>query len=111
MNRDLFPVLEPPSGGLQRLQARMERPRRAWAGWLAVPAIAAAAVLAVVALGPTAAPLDGDLPARAAAGPAAAGRDGTAVAALPTASAGIALYLVSGAASATQPSPTQSPGR
>ncbi len=96
MSSDLFPVLDPPRGGLQRLQARMERPRRASTAWLAVPALAVALLLAVVIAWPqpAAAPLHGEHPALALPGPAVSGRQGTAVAPVP-AGDGVILYFVS----------------
>jgi hypothetical protein len=95
---DLFPVLEPPRGGLQRLRARMEQPRRARAAWLAVPALAVAVLLAVLVTLPTApapAQLTGSHPALAPLGPAVSGRAGTTVAQIPVQRSDVALYFVS----------------
>jgi hypothetical protein len=51
---ELFPVLDPPPGGLARLRARLdreERPGWGWVGRALVPLAATAAVAALFALG------------------------------------------------------------
>lgn len=96
MNDDLFPVLEPPRGGLSRLRTRMEQPRRSPLWWATVPALMAAVLLAVIWTQPEPAPLRGDHPALATEGPSVSGRDGTAVQPVSSGEPDVVIYLVSG---------------
>jgi hypothetical protein len=55
---DLFPVVEPPPGGLTRLRAQLDEARATRPWWLVVPAVATAAlVLSFVVGRPAARPL------------------------------------------------------